>query len=156
MKHWFWYLAALLLAAAVFGMPFQDVDVAKLQPVQVIGVAQRLSGVVVTTDTGDVGLGESLERALQNLEQTTPGYVFLETAQYLIINDEGLPLLPALANVLRPGCAVYLLEGEADIGELAAFLAAHPSQVTLRDCAAGNQVLPLLIANGGRFSLAGA
>ncbi len=154
MKHWVWYLAGLVVTAAVFGMPFTASDVAKLQPVQVVQVSLQTDGVVVQTDTGDFGMGESLEEAFDDLKRTTPGYVFLETAQYLLVTHSAAPLLRELSLYLRPGCSVYMIVGKAELTEVAQYLSAHTSNVTLRDCAADDYSLPLLIAEGGEVSIA--
>ena len=154
MKHWIWYLAGLLVTAGIFGVPFTASDVAKLQPVQVVQVSLQANGITVQTDTGDLGIGESLGEAFDDLKRTTPGYVFLETAQYLLVTHSAASLLQELSLYLRPGCSVYVLYGEADLTEVAQYLSAHTSNVTLRDCAADDCSLPLLVAEGGKISVA--
>lgn len=154
MKHWVWYLVGLLVTAVAFGMPFTASDVAKLQPVQVVQVSVETDGITVQTDTGDLGIGETLSGAFDDLKRTTPGYVFLETAQYLLVTHSAAPLLQELSLYLRPGCSVYMLYGEAELTKVAQYLSAHASDVTLRDCAAGDCSLPLLMAEGGKVSVA--
>ncbi len=155
MKHWVWYLVGLLILAAICGIPFQPADVAKLQPVQVIQVSVENAQIVIRTDTGDAGSGSTLDAAFSDLKRTTPGYVFLETAQYLLVTPPATVLLKELGTYLRPGCSVYMLYGAADLSEAAPYLAAHTSDVTLRSCIAEDCKLPLLLAEEGKIALAG-
>ncbi len=155
MKHWSWYLAALLLVAALGGKPFAGTDAAKLQPVQVVQVLVENDLVLVQTDTGDSGAGRTLALAFDQLEQTTPGYVFLDTAQYLLVQEEAKALLPQLCAYLRPGCGVCAVTAEADLKAVAKYLSAHPLPVSLRTWRAGEKDLPRLVVNGeGRMLLA--
>ena len=156
MKHWVWYLAGLLVAANIFGLPFVGTDVAKLQPVQVIAVSGLDGSVAVRTDTGDSGTGVTIADALADLMRRTPGYVFLETAQYLLITPAAAPLLEELSLYLRPGCSVYLLQDDLELTELAPYLSAHNSNVTLRDCKEAECQLPRLVKEGGRVCVASA
>ena len=154
MKHWVWYLLGLLLVAAFGGMPFMGTDVAQLQPVQVVQITRAFGQVAVQTDTGDFGTGPTLDLAFEDLKRTTPGQVFLETAEFLLLATGAENLLPELTEYLRPGCNVCLITGEADLELAATFLDAHPPQVTLQDCRAENVVLPLLVAYEGRLEFA--
>lgn len=157
MKHWVWYLAALILVAILCGMPFERTDVAQLQPVQVVQVSHDGGQVVVQTDTGDIGTGATLYAAFEDLKQTTPGYVFLETAEYLLLTEDARALIPELTEYLRPGCGVCVVMGEADLQAVAQYLSAHPLQVTLRICRADQAHLPCLIVHkDGRLTLAGS
>lgn len=156
MKHWVWYLVGLLVASVVFGRPFAATDVAKLQPVQVIAVSVDTDSVAVQTDTGDWGTGATLAEALVDLMRTTPGYVFLETAQYLLVTPAAAPLLEELSFYLRPGCSVYMLQDDLELTELAPYLSAHNSDISLRDCMEGECRLPRLVKEGGRVCIAEA
>ena len=156
MKHWVWYLVGLLVASTVFGQPFTATDVAKLQPVQVIAVSADADCVTVQTDTGDAGFGATLADALSDLMRTTPGYVFLETAQYLLVTQTAEPLLGEQSFYLRPGCSVYMLQDDLELTEIAPYLSAHNSNATLRDCVEGACLLPRLVKEGGRVRIASA
>lgn len=145
MKHWIFYAAVLLLLSALGLAPFRGSDVAKLQPVEVLRVRLDAGKVCVETDTGDSGSGADLSAALKNLENTTAGDIFLETADYLILSASAVPLLPELTGYLRPGCGVCIEMGEPVLEEVSAFLSAHPPKVSLQDYRAERPRLPVLV-----------
>ncbi len=145
MKRWGVYFTGLLVLALLSKTPFAGSDVALLKPVEVLRVTGEDGQIRVETDTGDFGTGSDLSAAFADLKATTAGDVFLDTADYLILSSDTVPLLPELAEYLRPGCGVCVELGRTDTENAAAFLAAHPLAVTLRDCRAENPKLPLLL-----------
>ena len=153
MKRWLWCAGALLLTAILGGMPFAGTDIAKLQPVEVLRVQKDGEMISVELDTGDSGKGATLEAALQDLKESTPGKVFLETADYLLINKEAETLLPSLAEHLRPACGVCLENGEAKLEEAAEFLGAHEPGLTLQEYRAGDHALQELVVREERMYL---
>lgn len=153
MKRWIWYLAALLCVAILGWMPFHGTDVAELQPVELLRVSVRQGYVLVETDTGDFGIGNSPESAFADLMKSTPGDVFLETADHLILAPEAVMLLPELMEYLRPACNLCVEQGEADLEKATAFLNAHQPEVTLQDHRAGEERLPVLVTEEGRMYL---
>lgn len=153
MKRWLWYLAALLLVAALGWMPFTGTDVAKLQPVEVIRLSLEGDIIRVETDTGGSGSGTDLEEAFSDLKESTPGKVFLETADYLLLSREAQGLLEPLAAYLRPACSICLETGKAELETVADFLGAHEPGMTLQEYRAGKRELPELYAREGRMYL---
>lgn len=143
MKRWLLYAAVLLAAVTV--KPFRGTDIAKLQPVEVLRVSVEMGKVRVQTDTGDSGSGADLAAALKNLRQTTAGEVFLETADYLIVSEKALSLLPELTRYLRPGCAVCMELGTPALENVSVFLNTHTPKVSLQDYRAEKTPLPILI-----------
>lgn len=151
MKKWIMGLA--LLAVVVYeGMPFSPIDIASLQPVELIRLSRQETW-MIQTDTGDQGWGETVEEAFLDLKDHCPGKVFLDTADYLIVTAEALPMPEEIYVYLRPSCAVCLERGEALVAEAAAFLAVHKPEVTLGDYRAGGVQLPVLITREGGMEL---
>lgn len=153
MKHWVWYLAAILLVAAFCGMPFASTDVAELQPVELIRISQARGRILVETDTGDRGCGSDLAAAFADLKQTASGRVFLETAEYLLISPGMENLLPELTEYLRPACSVCLERGRADLEQATAYLSAHEPELTLLEYRAGLCDIPILTIREGDMHL---
>ena len=153
MKRWIWCAAALILTAALGGRPFEGADIARLQPVELLRIQKSGDVISVELDTGDSGKGTTLEAALQDLKKSTPGNVFLETADYLLINDEAGALVESLVEYLRPACGVCLEEGEAKLEEAAQFLRVHQPALTLQEYRAGNHALQKLEIREGRMYL---
>lgn len=150
MKHWLWYVAAVVLPLACL-MPFQGTDIAKLQPVEVLYVDQTVEGVRVETDTGDYGTGADLCMALNDLESGAKGKIFLETADYLMVSPDGALLLPDLGEHLRPACQVCVVLGDVEMENAAKWLSAHEPEVTLRDCQDLRRTVPVCVSEEGRL-----
>ena len=153
MKRWLWYLAAVLLVAALGWMPFAGTDVAKLQPVEVIRVGVEDGLIRVETDTGGSGNGADLAEAFADLKASAAGTVFLETADYLLVSHDAQSLLEPLGTYLRPACGICLESGVADLETVADFLSTHEPGMTLQEYRAGKQNLPELSVREGRMYL---
>lgn len=153
MKRWAWLLP---LAAAIIllnGQPSPARDVALLQPVQVIRVSDENPLIKVETDTGEWGSGTTLAEAMAQLKATALAEIFFDTADYLLITPEALWLIPQLGEYLRPGCAVCVERGEADLAQVGDFLKIHRPQITLSNYQAGDHALPELQVQEGRMVL---
>lgn len=148
MKRWPIVAAALV---ALLLLPSQNKDVGDLLPVELLYIYKENDRIRVETDTGEAGEGDGLTQALADLKATAPGEVFLETADYLIVTKDTLPLLPQLTRVLRPATEVCL--GINADTQATAFLSAHKPGVTLKDCRLGGQALPTLIKTEERYRL---
>ncbi|MBQ9762220.1 MAG: hypothetical protein IJV82_03985 [Oscillospiraceae bacterium] len=126
---------------------------AKLEAVKTVEISCQNGAVVIRTDTGAAGAGGSLREAFEDLEETAAGTVFLETAEYLLITPECRGLLDALWAYLRPSCVVCLLEGEGDLEKVGTYLDTHQPDITLMDCRAGEEKLPLLLIQEERMRI---
>lgn len=153
MKRWLALLAGVLAVAFLSGKGGSGTDVAKLQPVEVVIVTRSEGGIEIRTDTGDVGRGEDLAKAVEDLKATTPAEVFLETAEYLLISEECAELVPELMGYLRPSCMLCVLEGDPETEDIAAFLRTHSPDVTLTEYKAGIRDLQTLREKEGRMEL---
>lgn len=153
MKHWVWYALAVAVLSALGFAPFRGMDVAELAPVELLRVSEKGGVYFVETDGGEVGRGNDLQAAFADLESKASRKIFLETAEYLLIQPDLIQLLPELTGRLRPACAVCLEYGEADLGKTAPFLETHKPQVTLQDVRAGENHIPALMIWEGRMRL---
>ena len=151
MRRWLLMLCGLLLASWL--SPVKGTDVGELRPVELLQVYRKGDKVIMSTDTGDVGTGTTLKAAWKNLKETTPGAIFLETADYLLLTVETEELLSELSRLLRPGAEVCLVERAVDEKEATAWLAAHPPGVPLRSVRYGGKTAPLLCLTEGRFTI---
>lgn len=147
-----WIVYALVMALVLLISPVPKNDVGELKPVELLYVHYGDAGKLwVETDTGDRGMGETLEEALGDLKATASGVIFLDTADYLILHKNAAFLLPQLWKVLRPATQVCLGNG---IGEdTPAFLAAHKPGVTLNDIRSGAWAMPTLTRIEERYRL---
>lgn len=122
MKRILIYLAALALTAFA---PVTGNEIGRLHPVEVVLVYRDEQQVVIKTDTGDWGTGEDVAAALENLHEITAGYVYLDTADYLLIAPGAQEDADQLRCVLRSKLRLCYADREADLKLAAQYLPAH-------------------------------
>ena len=114
-------LYIVILALLVFA-PVKRLDIAQLQPVETVAVSVVDGKVMIQTDTEQQGMGETVAAAVQMLEATTPGVIYLDTARYLLIT----PSAEAYADQLRPylhgNTKVCIWDGKSSVKEAAQYL----------------------------------
>ena len=152
MKRGIWILLAIgaLLLTGETGMDLED-----LRPVETLLLSTEEEQVILETDTGDRGEGESLPAAVRNLNETSEGRIFLETAAFLIYRPEAAPVLPQLKSWLRPETAVCVAEENLDVKTAGRFLNFHRPDCTLRELWKKSEEPPVLSMEKGRYRLAG-
>ncbi len=143
MKKWFWFCGLLAAACLLSRLPHPAVDVGKLEPVALVSVGWSDGRYHLKTDTGAEGSGETLEQAAESLNASALGAVFLETAEFVLLEPD-VPITEAFCRVLRPTCRACLAEGDLDLEQAAKFLSAHPPKATLNDMRAGKRNLDWL------------
>ncbi len=153
MKRWLWYAVLIGAVALLGGERSAGMDVAKLQPIQTVRVTCENSLVVIETDTGDMGAGDSIKDALSNMKETASAEIFLDTAEYLLVSENCEDLIPALMNYLRPSCCLCFETGEGKLETVGAFLEIHDPKATLKDYRAGEREIPTLVTEEGRMEL---
>lgn len=95
----------LLLSLLV---PVKRLDASKLQPVEAVAVYVEDGRVVLETDTEDKGSGNTALEALENMKANALSVIYLDTAEYLLV-EEGAG---DFAEALRP-----LLSGSVKVGK---------------------------------------
>lgn len=145
-------LVYILAAAAALAIPMESIDVGKLQPVGLVQVYKEKGNVIIMTDTGDIGEGDQVASAFEDLEKTTTGVVFLDTADYLLLSVDAADLLRDLSAYLKPGVKVCLADSGIDLVKAAEYLKVHRPPVKLGGCE-GVQNLPKLEQENGRLKL---
>lgn len=143
------YAALVILA---FLVPTVPQELGKLIPVEVIRIKTEEEMILIETDTGDVGAGDSLEPALRDLKATAPGTVYLDTAEYVLLPAEKEAILDEMIPYLKDTVRICCWEGEVDIKEVAAFLDVHSPNVDLEQYQKGKKV-QILVAESGRLRL---
>lgn len=152
MKKWLAYLI-VIGAVAFLGGKGAGKDIGKLQPVQTVVVSAQNGQVQIQTDTGDLGLGQTVADAIENMEGTSAYEIFLDTADYLLIEPGCASLLSELTAHLRPSCTICLTDGGPDLETVGKFLQRHEPEVTLQHYRAGRRDLPMLRTREGRMEL---
>lgn len=153
MRHW-WLYIILYGIVGVFGLsPFHGTDIATLSPVEAVWLEEAGALVRIQTDGGDIGIGRTLRDALQNMKDTAPGTVFLDTADYLIVKSGSEHLIGQMRDVLRASCCVCVCKSMPDLEDAAAFLSAHEPSLKLKSTTAEATKFPLLDQKRGRLIL---
>lgn len=153
MKKWLFFLACLGIVAAFSAEGGAGRDVATLEPVQTVWLSSDGGRIVLHADTGAEGAGKNLEDALKNLRETALSYVFLDTADYLLITPELTHLIPSMQNLLRPSCRICLTRDKPDLEKAGGFFKIHKPRVTVKDYLAGVRELPTLKTTGEGMQL---
>jgi len=138
---------ALLLIAA-FVLPIQGVDVGKLLPVELVQIYREENAVVIATDAGESGVGASVEDAIENLKSTTTGIIFLDTADFLLIDETAQEEAPELAKHLKQSVRVCYSDTDIDLKAAAEFLSIHKPKVRLGDQQHSDEAQILTKENG--------
>lgn len=149
---WIASLIAILLVAVLDWLPFQGTDVATLEPAEALYVSLE-EQVLVETDGGWFGRGETVEQAIADLKESAPGQVFLQTVDYLLLQEGSEEVLPALYAHLRSGCSVCRIEEKPDVEKASAYLRTHRPGMTIQHYRAGKKEIPILIMEEERACL---
>lgn len=152
MKYWLVFFS-LFIATAIFGTnSSRGTDIAKLAPIGVVWLSEGDGKIFLKTDTGDFGVGEDMQAALEDMKATASGTVFLDTADYLIVEQGREELLEQAYTFLRPSCMICVAEKMPDLEVAAEYLSAHEPELTLRQYRVEKGNIPELVELEGRFA----
>lgn len=149
MKRWLLY--GILFAVAVF-IPVDSTDVGKLHPVQAVSVGYYDGQVVLKTDTGEMGRGTTPALALENLKQTAPAVIYLDTAEFLLVEENALELVAAMRAFLKSNVRICLTAPEVEVDQAAEYLRVHGKLPKLKQWKL-QQNLPVLQIENDRIIL---
>ena len=121
-----------VILGLLFLAPVKRLDVANLQPVQTVAIYTEPGFVVLQTDTQNVGRGATVTEAVANLEENTPGVVYLDTAEYLLISKDAESYVDALRQYLKPSVKVSSWQTGEGIENAAKFLSEEKNLVSLK------------------------
>ena len=91
-------LISIALLALAIAVPLKKLDIAKLQPVEGVALYKEGQRVVLETDTGSRGVGETALEALNDMKEKATSVIYLDTAEFLFV-EEGME---RFAEELRP------------------------------------------------------
>ena len=111
MKRIPFYIILLILT---FLAPVRRVDIEHLEPVEAVFAVRKGNQITLATDTGASGTGDDVAQALIDLEETTPGIVFLDTAHYLLLSTDAQEDVNQLRQHLKGSVQLCMFEGEQD------------------------------------------
>ena len=143
-------LLLILLAAKGNSQP----DINRLEPVCLVRMQYSEGKYTLETDTGSRGTGNNPEEAVTNLRESAGGVVFLDTAEFLLI-DENMQVREEIYDLLRPSCRVCAARGNMDLPQATEYLQVHKPRLRLRELRAGVDQIQVLTMNEGGGQLAG-
>lgn len=126
-------LLYIVILALLFLAPVERLDVAKLEPVQTVAIRVEDDSVILETDTNNRGVGTDIANALSDLEDSTPGVIYLDTAEYLLVSEDATIYLDALREYFSPSVRISLWDGVSSVEGAAQYLAVRDDLVKLRD-----------------------
>ena len=132
MKQWIKYSICVAIIILVGTSEPQGTDISVLIPVETVWVGIEGNEIRLETDTGEVGRGTTVATALENLKSKAAGNIFLDAADYLIVEKGREDLLRAFCTILRPSCMVCAADKMPDLKAAARFMQVHEPAITLR------------------------
>ena len=144
-------LIYIALLAGAFALRPESADIGKLRPVQLVSVSRDGEWIVVETDTEDLGRGISIDDAIRDLKETTPGVIYLDTAEFLLVRSDTENLIPEMADHLKEKVRVCQSEDIA-LTDASEYLAAHIPKRRIGDWKA-EEPLEILRREGERIIL---
>ena len=137
MKRWIIYITLIALTIVA---PAKPVNIGNLLPVKAIGVYRDGSQYRIETDTGNYGVGETLNQALSNMKKNASGIIYLDKAEYLILTEKTVDEIETLQQVLKPNVGVSIAKQPIDLAKAAEYLDAHGNLPSLRACRKGERI----------------
>ena len=131
MKKWL-YAAALLALGLLTRLPHPARDIAKLEPVQLVYIYKEMDHLCIETDTDHRGAGRDILEAAADLRSKADGEIFLETAEFLLL-EEDVTVTADFFTLLRPGAGVVYTRERPDLTAAAEYLSIHSPEHTLRE-----------------------
>ena len=143
-------LIYILIMAAVLLVPLERTDVADLHPVQTVALYKTPEGYRIETDTEDAGSGKTVDSAYADLIETTPGIIYLDTADYFLVSESALPGMEDIDKYLKNGVKVCAVVGEGDLKVVSKFLSVQRGLMPFSRAKSGEN-LPVLDCRGERI-----
>lgn len=142
---WLLYIGILL---AVTLLPETGTDVGKLIPVEVVAISERNGVVSVDTDTGDTGKGKTLDAAIADMRSGASGVIYLDTAEYLLLEEGMESSLNTAERHLKDGTRLCYAADGISLEGIANFLSVHKPRVTLKTVSESIQIQTITEENG--------
>lgn len=115
----------IIILSTLFFVPLNRVNIGQLEPVSALAVYVDEANVVMEIDGGEKGIGKSVEEALRDLKENTIGIVYLDTAEYLLIDEAAIKYEDAVLMLMRPNVQTFICDARGCVGECAEYISAH-------------------------------
>lgn len=115
----------ILILNALWFAPLNRVEIANLEPIQAVWMNKEDGQILLKTDTGSRGTGQTVADALANLKETSPSIVYLDTAEYLLVSENAEEEIAALAPYVKKSVRLCQWDGEGDVEWAVKYANAH-------------------------------
>lgn len=105
-------------------IPVKRLDIAELEPVEVVYLDKQNETFLLLTDTGAEGKGNTIESAMEDMKKNTPAVVYLDTAEYLIVSPNALEDFMQIRDYVKDSVRVCCAENP-DMKVAANYLDTH-------------------------------
>lgn len=120
-----------LILTVLWFVPVKGQSVSDLEPIQAIWLSREENGVILQTDTEDAGAGVSVSEAMETMQKKSTGIIYPDTAQYLLVSESAVELIPQMRAYLKGKVRVCLWEG-GDLAEAVKYIRSHKKGVPLQ------------------------
>ena len=121
-------------------LPVEKADVAKLQPVEAVALCKKDGKTEMFTDTGAWGSGRNANEALADMLKNTPQLIYLDTADYLMVNAEAIEEINELRRDLKGSVSLCLWECEGELQDAIKYFSAHGELPKLKNWRYGDRL----------------
>ena len=136
MKKW-QLLPGLLASGLLLRLPHPARDIARLEPVRAVYLYMEQGLTTLETDTGTTCTGADLESAYAALKTNADREIFLDTAQFLIL-DPHVTITDDFYELLRPTTRVVFSNEKPNLETVSDYLTLHRPVLTLAKLRATN------------------
>lgn len=146
------YLLYICILLAAVLVPDKGMDVGKLIPVEVVMISEDRGSITLHTDTGDSGIGNTLDAAISDLKAGASGVIYLDTAEYLLLENGMENQLNAIGRHLKGVVRLCHASEGISLEAVADFLSVHRPEVTLKTVS-DYSAIPIIWEENGRYRL---
>ncbi len=124
------YIIVLMIALWI---PVSRIDISDLEPIQAVWINKDNGNYVITTDTEDVGIGETVRQAVENMKYQSEKIIYLDTAQFLLVEDNCREAINEISEYLKGGAKVCVWNGEGELAKAARYMKTHRVGIKLKE-----------------------
>ena len=130
----------VLILNILWFAPLNRIDIADLEPVRAVWMSAEEGGVVLETDTGSRGTGQTVAGAFADLKETSPGIVYLDTAEYILLPESALAYIGELIPYVKQNTQLCLWDGEGELETAVKYARAHKIGTKIRHWKIGDKL----------------
>ncbi len=113
-------------------IPVVKTDVGKLHPVELVYLYEEENAYCIQTDTGVLGMGHTIQEAVEDLKETAMGVIYLDTAKYLVVTEETQMEIEQMLPYMKGDEYLCKAKGNIDVEEAARYLDVHQPKAQLK------------------------